>query len=192
MSCDTLARPGAPSPIGFRDYKLKKGEVKRKRPKENAFRLRFGADPNYWMAVERRGFGLNAKLSKTITNWKSKFVYDKRSHTIRGYKHRDWCLTNEKYTFWAQGRKAMLRRCNNRDTQKIKINARGVNMYRSPHKYGMCLTTLMAEPPREGIQLSWYACAVPGALAQTEDKDLLNIAQMQKFYPQYEGKVAMN
>ena len=58
--------------------------------------------------------------------------------------------------------------------------------------YGMCLTTLMAEPASELIQLSWYACAIPGALAQTEDKDLMNIAQMQKFYPQFVGKVAMN
>jgi len=64
---------------------------------------------------------------------------------------------------------------------------------------GMCLTTLNADAPTEGIQLSWYACAIPGGLAQNSDleesalfKDMSNpsisnLARMQQFTANFAG-----
>ena len=60
----------------------------------------------------------------------------------------------------------------------------------------MCLTTLNADSPSEGIQLSWYACAQPGGYAQVRKhsqkytkspKSTHRMAMMQKFKASYAG-----
>ena len=100
MSCDTLSRPGAPSPIGFRGVAVGKREIKYPsfNPMEHAFRLKFGPNPAYWMVYMKRGGkrfnNYIAKLSKTITDNRSKFYIDKRTHTIRPANNPRICLGN--------------------------------------------------------------------------------------------------
>jgi hypothetical protein len=202
MSCRTLsARAGGLDPIAFVKNPVGKGEIKKGTKKSNkkTFQLKFGPNPNYWMVMvkndgqRKKKNPYLAKLSKDLTDSRARFFIDKRTNTIRNEAEANFCLGNEVGAEFAQGKNAVFSKCGKKGKgstyQKIALNARGVNMFESSHMYGMCLTTLMADPPKEMIQLSWYACAIPGGLAQTNDKDLNQIAEMQKFVPSYVGSV---